>query len=143
MRSPAPLRELESLRAQAERLRPRSQGPRLTLSSRARGARGARGARAQDKAHNIINGADNSLTYEVALPWEEAPEMCKASHMANVMELRFSSKPFSGGSQKPPKRRRGVQAVMRFERSSPKSHSSTPQMLVARARGMTLRIPVR
>lgn len=25
----------------------------------------------QDRQHNIINGADNTLTYEVALPWEE------------------------------------------------------------------------
>ena len=25
----------------------------------------------QDRGHNIINGADNTLTYEVARPWEE------------------------------------------------------------------------
>lgn len=25
----------------------------------------------QDRGHNIINGADNTLQYEVAKPWEE------------------------------------------------------------------------
>ena len=26
----------------------------------------------KDRTHNIINGAQNALSYEVALPWEEA-----------------------------------------------------------------------
>ncbi|CAJ1374946.1 unnamed protein product [Effrenium voratum] len=45
----------------------------------------------RDKAHNIINGADNSLTYEVALPWEEVQQQAVQRRIAEAAKTATRS----------------------------------------------------
>eukprot|EP00441_Pelagodinium_beii_P022680 CAMPEP_0197661336 /NCGR_PEP_ID=MMETSP1338-20131121/51393_1 /TAXON_ID=43686 ORGANISM="Pelagodinium beii, Strain RCC1491" /NCGR_SAMPLE_ID=MMETSP1338 /ASSEMBLY_ACC=CAM_ASM_000754 /LENGTH=339 /DNA_ID=CAMNT_0043238873 /DNA_START=47 /DNA_END=1066 /DNA_ORIENTATION=- len=45
----------------------------------------------RDKKHNIVNGADNSMSYAVALPWEEIQRQAVEKRMAEIESRKMRS----------------------------------------------------
>lgn len=45
----------------------------------------------RDRGHNIINGADNTLTYDVALPWEEVQQQAVQRRIAEAAKTQSRS----------------------------------------------------
>jgi len=47
--------------------------------------------KSEDRCHNIINGADNTLQYEVAKPWEEVQQQAVARRIAEAAKTATRS----------------------------------------------------